>query len=293
MEILFQVLEIVAPVFILASIGFGWVRLGLDFDLKFVTRIAMTLSVPCLIFVALAQAEVDPAALNVLVLATLTTYLVVALVMLLVTLAFRLDLRTNLAPLIFGNTGNVGLPVALFAYGEPGLTLAVVVFALMAILSFTIGVWIVSGGGSPLPALKEPMVGATVLGGLCLYLDWTPPDWTMNAIGLIGQMGIPLMLITLGVAIARLQPGAIVKATVLSVFKLAACAAIPFAIARAFALPPMETGVLVLQVAMPVAVTSYMLAEKYKAKAQDVAGLVVVSTLLSVFGLPVLLALVI
>ncbi|MEO1422343.1 MAG: AEC family transporter [Pseudomonadota bacterium] len=293
MEILVEVLGIVAPVFILAAIGFGWVRLGFAFDLTFVTRLAMTLSVPCLVFVALARAEIDPDALNTLVIATLAAYGAVAAVMLLVTLLFRLDLRTNVAPLIFGNTGNVGLPVALFAYGDAGLSLAVVVFAIMAIMSFTVGVWIVSGGGSPLPALKEPMVAAAVLGGLCLYLQWTPPDWAMNALGLIGQMGIPLMLITLGVAIARLQPDALIKATALSCFKLAVCAAIPFAVARYLALPPMATGVLVLQVAMPVAVTSYMLAEKYRAKAQDVAGLVVVSTLLSVFALPVLLALVI
>ncbi|MEL6601411.1 MAG: AEC family transporter, partial [Pseudomonadota bacterium] len=71
MEILVEVLGIVAPVFILAAIGFGWVRLGFAFDLTFVTRLAMTLSVPCLVFVALARAEIDPDALNTLVIATL------------------------------------------------------------------------------------------------------------------------------------------------------------------------------------------------------------------------------
>ena len=55
-------------------------------------------------------------------------------------------------------------------------------------------------------------------------------------------------------------------------------------------LPRLTLGVLVLQVATPVAVTSYMLAAKYRARPDEVAGLVVVSTLISVPALPLLLA---
>jgi len=63
---------------------------------------------------------------------------------------------------VFGNNGNVGLPLALFAFGDPGLGFAVVVFAIMAIYSFTAGIWIVSGGGSMLRVIREPLVGATL-----------------------------------------------------------------------------------------------------------------------------------
>lgn len=290
MNLALTVLEITAPVFLLAAVGFAWIKLGLDYRVEFVTRLAMTFSVPCLIFVSLMETEIDPAALSRLSLAALTGYAAITIGLAVFVALARLERRTYLSPLIFGNTGNLGLPLALFAFGEAGLGYAVVVFAVMAILSFTFGLWLVAGGGSLLRVLREPMVAATVLGGIFLWQGWQTPVFLTNTLRLGGQMAIPLMLITLGVAVARLNPGGFGKALVLSLVKLAVCVAVAWAVGRWFALDPVAFGVLVLQLATPVAVTSYLLAEKYGADAQSVAGLVVVSTLLSVAALPVLIA---
>jgi len=285
------VLEITAPVFLLAALGFTWVKLGYEYQLQFVTRLAMTLAVPCLIFVALMQAEVDPASLTAVSLATVAVYGALSFVMWLLMKTARLDVRTYLAPLIFGNTGNLGLPLALFAFGAEGLSFAVVIFAIMCVWSFTFGIWLVAGGGAPWRALKEPMVGATLLGGIFLWQGWQTPTFLTNALELIGQMAIPLMLITLGVAVARLTPGRLGRAAILSIVRALICAGLALLIGTYFALEPVALAVLILQVATPVAVTSYLLAEKYGADADAVSGLVVVSTLLSVLYLPVLLAL--
>ncbi len=289
MIIALTVLEIVAPVFILAAIGFAWVKLGFEYRVEFVTRLAMTLSVPCLIFTALMQTEVDPVALTTLSLAALVSYGVLTLAFLAVITVARLDRRSYLAPLIFGNTGNMGLPLALFAFGDEGLGYAVVVFAVMAIYSFTFGIWLVSGGGSPLKVLKEPMVAGTLLGGVFLWQGWQTPVFLTNTLELIGQMAIPVMLITLGVAVARLHPGRLGRAAWLSLLKAAICILVGWAVGRWFALPPVAFAVLVLQLVTPVAVTSYLLAEKYGADGDAVAGLVVVSTLLSVVVIPLTL----
>jgi predicted permease len=286
------VLEIVAPVFLLATIGYVWVKCGIEYRMMFVTQIAMTLSLPCLVFVSLMKTEIEPSALADLSLASIAAYGAVTLVILLLVYVLRLNRRTFAAPLIFGNTGNLGLPLALFAFGETGLSYAIVVFAIMAIWSFTFGIWLVAGAGSLSKVLREPLVAATLLGALFLWQGWETPAFLTNTLELVGQMVIPLMLITLGVAVARLQPGGMLRATVLSFVKLVVCSGIAWGVGRAFELDPVAFGVLVLQVATPVAVTSYMLAEKYSAKAEDVAGLVVASTLLSVAALPVLLALV-
>jgi len=287
------VLNITAPVFLLAAIGFAWVRMGFEYRVEFVSRLAMTLSVPCLIFVALMKAEIDPAALADVSLASLLAYLAVGLVFWGVVAILKLDSRTYLAPLTFGNTGNLGLPLALFAFGETGLSYAVVVFAVMAILSFTIGIWVVAGAGSFARVLKEPLVGATVLGGLFLWQGWETPVFLTNTLELIGQMAIPVMLITLGVAVARLEIKSVGQAVALSVVKVALSVACAWAVAHWFGLEPIAAAVLIVQVATPVAVTSYLIAEKYGADAQPVAGLVVVSTLLSVITLPLILSFVI
>jgi predicted permease len=284
------VLEIVAPVFLLAAVGFGWVKLGFEYRINFVTQLATTLAVPCLIFTSLMQTEIDPAALTALSLASVAAYLGVTIAAAAFVWATGFDRRTYLSPMIFGNTGNLGLPLALFAFGPEGLSYAVVVFAIMAIWTFTFGIWLVAGAGSFGKVLREPLVWATLLGGVFLWQDWQTPTFLTNTLELIGQMAIPMMLITLGVAVARLTPRGIGRAVILSIIKLAICTGIAWLAALAFDLERVALGVLVLQVATPVAVTSYLLAEKYGADAQAVAGLVVVSTLISVGALPLLLA---
>lgn len=285
------VLEIVAPVFLLAGVGFAWVRLGFEYRIQFVTRLAMTLAVPCLIFTALMKTELDKSALGWFVLAGLVGYAVLTLVGAMLAHWLQLEIRSYLAPFIFGNTGNLGIPIALFAFGEAGLGYAVVMLAISAILSFTFGIYLVAGKGGGSKALREPLVWATLLGALFLWQDWQTPLFLTNALDLIGQMAIPLMLITLGVAVARLTPGKTGLAVVLSLIKVTISAAIGWGLGLAFGLDYTAFGVLVLQLAMPVGVSSYLLAERFEADAQAVAGMVVVSTLMSVAALPLLLSL--
>lgn len=165
-----------------------------------------------------------------------------------------------------------------------------VVFAVMILWSFTFGIWIVSGGGGLMKMAKEPVVAATLLGGVFLWQGWETPVAITHTLELTGQMAIPLMLITLGVAVARLHPGGVARATGLSLLKLLLCVALAWGFGRLFGLAPVPLAVLVLQVATPVAVTSFMLAEKYGADSDSVAGLVVVSTVMAVVALPLLLA---
>lgn len=289
MGLILTVLNIVAPVGLLGVIGFVWVKTGHEYRMEFITRLSMTLSVPALIFTALMKTEIEPAALTAVTLASVVAYLALAFVFWGLLRLGRLSQRTYLGPLMFGNTGNLGLPLALFAFGEAGFAYAVVVFAVMAIFSFTAGVWLVSGGGSPLRALKEPVTWGTLLGALFLWQGWQTPLWLTNSLTLLGQIAIPVMLITLGVAVARLTAGHLGRAVVMSLGRVAICLGIGVLVGRWFDLDPVAFAVLVVQVSTPVAVTSYMLAEKYGADADAVAGLVIASTVLAVITLPLTL----
>jgi len=290
MELILTVLQIVAPVFLLAAIGFAWVKVGWRYEIEFVTRLAMTISVPALIFVALMKADISADTLSSLFLSSIIAYIALTIIFWIIAKLAKLDMATFWAPLIFGNTGNLGLPLAMFAFGEVGLGYAVVVFAVMAVGSFSIGVWMVSGGGSVTKIFKEPMVWATLAGALFLIQGWETPQWVTNTLELMGQMAIPLMLITLGVALARLKVKTISRAVILSIIKLIVCVCTAWIIGSYFGLNDIAFAVLVVQIATPVAVTSYLLAQKYGADANEVAGLVIASTVLSVVALPVLLA---
>lgn len=290
MNLILTVLEIVAPVGLLGLTGFLWVKAGFEYRMEFITRLSMTLSVPALIFTALMKTEIEPSALTDLLLASIAAYGALTVVFWGFVKLAGLERRTWLAPLIFGNTGNVGLPLAFFAFGEAGLGYAVVVFAVMILWSFTFGIWLVAGGGSPLRVLREPAMLATLLGALFLWQGWTTPDWLTRSLDLLGQIAIPIMLITLGVAVARLSAGHLGRAFAVSLLRWGVCVAVAVGVGVGFGLSSVPLAVLIVQVTTPVAVTSYMMAEKYGADADVVAGLVIASTLLSVIGLPLTLA---
>lgn len=290
MNLALTVLEITAPVFLLACAGFIWVKLGFEYRTQFVTRLAMTLAVPCLIFTALMQTTLDKGALGTFTLAALAGHGLLAIVGEILCRRFGLQRQTYLAPFIFGNTGNLGIPLSMFAFGQAGLGYAVVMLAVSAILSFTYGIYLVAGRSAGSKVIREPMVWATLLGGLFLWQDWETPRFLTNALELTGQMAVPLMLITLGTAVARLTPGRTGTAIALSLVKFLISATAGWGLALVFGLDQTAAGVLILQLATPVAVTAYLLAEKFEADSSAVAGLVVVSTLMSAVLLPVLLS---
>lgn len=287
------VLEIVTPVFALAAIGFVWARAGIEYRVQFVTRLAMTLAMPCLIFTALMKAELEPAALTAMTLAAVSAHFVMLAAAWGLLKAARFDLRTFLGPFVFGNTGNLGLPLAFFAFGQQGLSLGIVFFAVSAIFVFTLGLAVVAGQGGWGKAAREPIVWATVLGAVFLWNGWETPGFVTNTLELIGQMAIPMMLITLGVALARLSARNVGRAAALALVKLGLGFAVGWFVALGFGLTGAAFAVLVLQMTTPVPVTTYLLAEKYggdgAADAGAVAGLVVVSTLISILALPVIL----
>ena len=290
LNIFFTVLEIVTPVFLLAAIGYFWVKLGFEYRVEFVTRLAMTLAVPALVFTSLTQNTINPKFLTEMIIVVCMAYAVVSVLALIFTFIFKLDLRTFLMPLISGNTGNLGLPLCFLAFGKDGLGYAVIVFAFTSIVAFTFGLWVVSGTRSFKQPLKEPLVPATILGLLFMFYGWETPKILTNSLNLISQMAIPLMLITLGVAVARLKTQLAFKTLGISISKIMIGTIAGITVGYQFSIPYEAFAVLIIQMSMPVAVTSYLLAEKYGANSEAVAGLVVISTFLTTFTTPVVLS---
>ena len=290
LNIFFTVLEVVTPVFLLAAIGYFWVKLGFEYRVEFVTRLAMTLAVPALVFTSLTQNTINPKFLTEMIIVVCMAYAVVSVLALIFTFIFKLDLRTFLMPLISGNTGNLGLPLCFLAFGKDGLGYAVIVFAFTSIVAFTFGLWVVSGTRSFKQPLKEPLVPATILGLLFMFYGWEIPKILTNSLNLISQMAIPLMLITLGVAVARLKTQLAFKTLGISISKIMIGTIAGITVGYQFSIPYEAFAVLIIQMSMPVAVTSYLLAEKYGANSEEVAGLVVVSTFLTTFTTPVVLS---
>ncbi len=287
---LLNIFEIVAPVFILAAVGYIWVKCGFEYRVEFVTQFAMAIALPCLVFTALMKTEFQPYYFGNLLMAAILGYFSLATLAFIFVKIFKLGPRTYLMPLISGNTGNLGLPLCLFAFGDSGFGYAIIVFSVTSIVAFTIGVWVVAGGGSLKQLLKEPLVASTVFGLIFMWQGWETPSFLTSSLELIGQMAIPMMLITLGVAVARLKITDVRKSFLISFCKIFFGITAAIMVSFIFDLPKVAIAVLILQFSMPIAVTSYLLAEKYGADANAVVGLVVVSTFITVGISPILIA---
>ena len=284
-----QIFSIVAPILFISLLGYGWSRVKLPYDGKFVSRIVMDVGTPCLILSTMQRAEIPNDSITLLCTITLAG---LAILVTLSSLVIRLTgnpIRTFLAPLTFGNTGNMGLPIALFAFGQEGLTMALVVFMVTSMIHFSLGVSL-AGGGHPLKTVAtSPVFHAAILSLVLTYTDTTLPTSVLNTLKLLGDIAIPLMIFSLGISLHGLHARSLGRSLFFSTARLLLGLGTGFLLCEIFHLEGVLRGVILIQFAMPSAVFNYLLAATYQRDAEEVAGVVVFSTLISFATLPLFL----
>ncbi|MDA0652144.1 MAG: AEC family transporter [Proteobacteria bacterium] len=289
MALISELSAIVLPIFICAGIGLLWPRTGQKFDSDLVSTLVYKISVPCLIIAIFAKVSLTPDAVAAVAGAALVIYLVTAAVAALVLRLVRLPMPSYLPSLMFPMVGSMGLPICLFAFGEDGLALALVFFTLGAIGTFTIGAAIAAGRVSYAKLISEPAIWAAVIAIGLLWLDLTPPKWILDTTSLLGGMAIPLQLIALGSSLAQFRVSSLPRGVSLSFLRLALGYGAGFGIAELFDLEGVVRAVVILQSAMPVAVSNYLFAVVYKREPAEVAGMILISTGITFVTLPLLL----
>jgi hypothetical protein len=278
-------------VFLITLLGYGWARLGVPFQRDFLTGLVMNIGVPCLILNGTTHLEADAA-----LFLSMMGFAVLALITCAVagSVALRLlgqPLRSYLPPIAFGNAGNLGLPLCLFAFGNKGLGLAIGFYLVGSVSQFLVGP--LFQGRKPVwrTLLTTPVNYAAVLGVSLLATDTTLPLWLGNTIELLAGLAIPLMMLALGHALGSFKVQRLPVAAGIAAGRLGLGLIVGYAITLVFGLTGIERGVVLVQSAMPVAVFNYLLAARYDRHPEDVAGAIVISTLVTFVTLPVLLLL--
>jgi predicted permease len=286
-----QILEILAPVLVIVGVGVVWGRSGTSYDVAFATRIAMNIGGPALVFITLVKIDLTSIHIGGLIGATMLAYALLAVAVASALWLARLPMRVFLGPLVFGNTGNLGLPLAFFAFGEQGLAVAVLIFAVSIVLTMSFGLWAASGNLSPSVIISQPFVYAAIFGLVAAYMGAETPIWIERTLSLAGHLLIPMMLITLGVAVSRLKAHDLPLALTLAAGKFFLAGLAALAAAEFFGVSGLARSVLLLQIMTPVSVTTYLFAAQYDSAPKEVATLVLTSTVLSMAAFPALLAL--
>jgi hypothetical protein len=284
-----KLVAIVAPVFICAAIGYVWARSGRRYDVEIVTVLATSVSLPALVFTTLVETQIQVAALGTMVIAAVAATGLFGLAGVAALTAARIPLRSFLPAMMFPNVGNMGLPLAALGFGEAGLALAIVFFAVSVILHLTIGVAVSAGTVSPRALVRIPALYAVAGAVVFMAGGVEPPSWLLNTTRILGGMLVPLMLITLGVSLAGLRVVHLGRSIGLALLRFAIGLGAGLGVGYAFGMDGTARAIVVLQSAMPVAVVNFLFAQRYGTDPAEVAGLVVLSTLLDFATLPFLI----
>lgn len=289
MQVLQVIFNVVAPVFLIVAVGYAWARARKPYDANVITHLVNTVSTPCLVIDMLTRPGLTIPALGEMGLASALCLAFSALMGWGMSRAMGLPARTYVPPLVWSNGGNMGLPLCLFAFGELGLGLAIAWFAVSSVSNYTIGQAIAAGGITFGQVVRMPMTWAILASIAMIATGVQLPTVAQRAVGLLGALTVPLMLLSLGYALASLRVASYHRSVAFSLARLIGGFAIGWLVSLLLGLEGAARGVVVIQSGMPAAVLNYLFAVRYDNDPQEAASIVVISTVFSIVALPLFL----
>jgi predicted permease len=287
--VLERILGIILPVFSIIAVGYFWGR-RVKPDMGMVNRISMNVLAPALIFSALSSKSFDLFDNAPLILGSVGIVLGSGVLAWPFAKLMRQDPRTFVPPMMFNNCGNMGLPLAVLAFGDAGFGPMVALFVVSNLLHFTLGAWIIDHHARFGKLLRNPMVWSTIAGFVFALLQPPLPSWLAVTFKMVGDGLIPMMLLSLGVRLTAIDW----RDARLGVVGGLVCPLTGLAMAGILApflgLDAMQTGLLFLFAALPPAVLNFMVAEQYRQEPGKVASIVLVGNVMSVIFVPIGLA---
>jgi predicted permease len=287
MDLIIKLIDVLFPVFLIIGIGYWYGKKDPKFDTKFITTFAGNFGLPAIIFYSLTSTGIS-FELFVRFSYYITLYVIIfSLIGLLILKLLKKDIYRLLPPLILPNTGNMGMPLCLFAYGKTGLAIATATTAMILVFHFSIGILLASKKFSIKPLLKCYPVYALLVSLIFVYFKIPAPKFLENATFLIGYATIFLVLMSLGVALSKLKVFFFTETLIYSLTRVIVGPIVGFAFVKFFNLSGVEAGVMFIQASMPSAVLTYLVGKIYSPKkiSDSIASTVALSTFLSFFTL--------
>ena len=287
MEIYIKLFEVLFPVFLSIGIGYWYGKKDAKFDTNFITTFSGNIGLPCIIFYSLTFSDID---FDIFLKFSLLTFVYVGIFSIIGLIVLKLlnrDIVRLLPPLILPNTGNMGMPLCLFAFGIKGLAIATAMTSTILILHFSLGILLASRKFSIQPLIKCVPVYAIIFSLFFVYYKIPAPKFLENATFLIGYSAIFLVLVSLGVALSKLKVFSFKETLIYSLIRVLVGPIIGFAFVKYLNLTGVEAGVMFIQASMPSAIITYLVAEMYSPKeiTDSIASTVALSTFLSLFTL--------
>ena len=291
MDIYLKLFEVLFPVFFIVGIGFFLGKKNPGIDTSFITTYSGNFGTPALIIFALTAGGVSFDVFSqffIYAIILLTSFGIVGLIFLSV---MRKDYIRELPTFFLPNTGNMGIPICLFAYGEFGMGIAAAISSLVVMLHFTLNIFLAKRSFDFQTILKSPAFYAIIITVLFLYFKHPVPQFVMNTVMLLAYGMIVMILMSLGIALTQMKVFSFKDAIITSIGRVILGPIIGFIVIKFFNLSGVAAGVVLIQSSMPSAILCYLIASMYSPKeiVDNISSTIVVSTLMSIVTIPITL----
>jgi malate permease and related proteins len=280
-----RILSITLPIFFIILIGLIYGRFKKP-NMVGANKIILDIALPCLIFTSLSTKHFDLASSFHFLFAAALIVLLSGLAILPFTRFVNASKRSMLPTVMFANMGPIGIPLTVLAFGPEGLGPAVLLLVTTNILHFTFGVGIVSGRIDAKLIYANPLIWSTILGIGFSYLNLQLPEWFDVSLAMIGNILVPLMLISLGTRLAESRIEHAKAGLITSLLAVVIRLAIAYAVLNFFTLDLVQRGALILFAGLPPGIFNYMIAERFNQEPDKVASIVIIGHIISIVFLP-------
>jgi malate permease and related proteins len=290
MELAARIAQVIVPVFFIVAVGFWYGRRARP-DLAPFNRIVLDVLAPALVYTALAAKDFRLGDHAVLLLGGALLILASGGLAWLVARGTHTQPRTLVPVVMFNNCGNMGLPLALLAFGPANFGAAVALFSISNLIHFSLGARITSAHARTRDLLLSPLMVATALGFASAASGLRPPEMLFTGLKLMGEAMLPLMLFALGVRLTALRRQDVPRGLLGAFARPVIGLAIALPLAWALGLAGASRGQLILFGSLPPAVMQFLLAERYGQEPEKVAAMILLGNALAVLFVPLALAL--
>ena len=290
MEIYAKLFEVLFPVFFIVGIGYYLGKRDPNFDTTFITNYSANFGAPALFLFAITSSGVTYDLFSEYFVYSIIALVCFALTGIIFLFFMKKDISRELPPFFLPNTGNMGIPICLFAYGTLGMGVAAAISSLVVLLHFTVNIFLASKKFDIGIILKSPSTYAVIIAVSFLYFEMEMPKVVLNTVMLLGYAMIVMILMSLGVSLTQLKVFSLKSSLISSIGRVIIGPIIGFLIIKIFNLSGFAAGVLLIQSSMPSAILTYLIASMYSPKeiVDNISSMIVVSTLMSLITIPII-----
>ncbi len=284
-----QILGVMFPIIAIVALG---TILGRTWepDMETANRLNLDVFVPALVFSVFSDKSFIISHHLSLAAAGLAVIFIAGALALLISTFTAYPFRTIAPPMMFHNAGNVGLPIMSLAFGTSGLVAGLVLFLIGNLTHFGFGSMILAPGNAVSALIRQPVIWVAALALLINTAPVNMPGSVMLPLSMLGQIAIPLMLISLGVRLAKIDFQEWKIGIIFAVVTPLTGFCTAFVIVKFFAFTAIQAGSLLLFGALPPAVMNFLFAERFKQQPKSVASIVLLGNLFAIITLPLVLA---